>query len=470
MEKRVSFYVSRKSLFTWLAALALLASAVLRIIYHINTDVSRGFVWLQIVLPVLGCILFVLILFLYGDEHFYWTAVPVWMLALYYAVKITTSGAGLRMVLLAWIAYLAAAFLYAQCVSGKLRINAGLFLMFLAALCVQVYIHRYRFQSGNFSALLHLLPDMLLMFAGAMTILAMGIHLDGKYHPTWGDRTDGRRVRTVDPLMTAVNYLMPTRTGAANHMEFEIEVSAIDRYVQEKRKEGLSGFGLMHVLLAAYVRCVARYPALNRFISGQQVYTRDDDIQFCLAVKTSMTIDAEESIAKVHLKPTDTVADVYRKLNREIEKIKHPEEMSDLDQVMKFLSYMPGLVYRLIVHLLFFLDYFGLLPAFLLEVSPFHASVFFTSMGSLGIPAITHHLYDFGNMSVFCAFGAKYHRYEPDAKGNMQFRKYISFSMNNDERIVDGFYYAQIYKYFMKLLAHPERLEQPPEEVRRDID
>ena len=35
-------------------------------------------------------------------------------------------------------------------------------------------------------------------------------------------------------------------------------------------------------------------------------------------------------------------------------------------------------------------------PKFLLELSPFHGSIYFTSMGSLGIKPVYHHLYDFG--------------------------------------------------------------------------
>ena len=45
-----------------------------------------------------------------------------------------------------------------------------------------------------------------------------------------------------------------------------------------------------------------------------------------------------------------------------------------------------------------------LVPKELTDLSPFHGSIFITSMGSLGIPPIYHHLYDFGNIPVFVAF------------------------------------------------------------------
>ena len=136
----------------------------------------------------------------------------------------------------------------------------------------------------------------------------------------------------------------------------------------------------------------------------------------------------------------------------------------------KLLSLIPGVVFKFVVWLLKVADYFGLLPKFLLEVSPFHGSIFFTSMGSLGIPPIVHHLYDFGNLPVFCAFGCKYRKNEIDMEGNLVQRKYIDFTVNTDERICDGFYFATALKHMKKFLQHPERLDEPLDEVVKDVD
>lgn len=110
-------------------------------------------------------------------------------------------------------------------------------------------------------------------------------YADGKYHPTWGDRVDGRKLRSLDPVQVVANYIMPTRVGASNFVRDSVEITAMERYIREKRRAGLTSFGITHVFLAAYVRTVAKYPALNRFLSGQQVYSRGDDIQFCMMVK-----------------------------------------------------------------------------------------------------------------------------------------------------------------------------------------
>ena len=215
---------------------------------------------------------------------------------------------------------------------------------------------------------------------------------------------------------------------------------------------------------------MAKYPALNRFLSGQQVYSRDDDIQFCMMIKEDMTTEAPESAMKLHLKPTDTVDDIYRKFNEEVERIKGASDASDFDKTAKALSLIPGVLFKFAVWVLKTMDYFGLLPKFLLEVSPFHGSIFFTSMGSLGIPPIVHHLYDFGNLPVFVAFGCKYRKNEVQLDGTIVQRKYVDYTVNTDERICDGFYFATTLKHMKKLLSHPERLDEPLEEVVHDIE
>ena len=298
---------------------------------------------------------------------------------------------------------------------------------------------------------------------------AVHIHLDNAYHPTWGDRADGRRLRTLDPVQVVANYIMPTRTGSSNFIRESVEITAIERYIREKRRAGMTNFGITHVFLAAYVRCVAKYPALNRFLSGQQVYTRDEDIQFCMMIKEDMTTEAAESAMKLHLKPTDTVEDIYRKFNEEVARIKGADSASDFDKTAKALSLIPGVFFKFAIWFLKTMDYFGLLPKFLLEVSPFHGSIFFTSMGSLGIPPIVHHLYDFGNLPVFVAFGCKYRKNEVQLDGTVVQRKYIDYTVNTDERICDGFYFATALKHMKRLLSHPERLDDPVEEVVHDI-
>ena len=114
------------------------------------------------------------------------------------------------------------------------------------------------------------------------------------------------------------------------------------------------------------------------------------------------------------------------------------------------------------------LDYFGWLPTAITNLSPFHGSLFITSMGSLGIPPIYHHLYNFGTVPAFLAYGRRRHANELDILGNVERRSYYDLCMTLDERPCNGFYYASAWKHMKHILKNPDILDEVPE-VTPDI-
>ena len=469
MENRIHFYVSRKNPLTWLMALCLVGSAVARVV--ICSGMEGVGVWSQIVLPVAAALLYVLIVLLRGNEMFYKTAISAWLAALYAGMWINQNIQNRMIVWLFWIALIFFATMYTDITSGHRK--HGIFLLMpvvLAPIVFILYFFRAALLAGELETMLPVLPDLLMLLGVFFVVFALRIHTDDKYHPTWGDRIDGRRIRTLHPMAQITSYFQWERNICSNFFEEAFEITHVDRYIRQKRREGLTDFGITHVLLAAYVRGVAKYPQLNRFIAGQKVYSRGDDIQYCMVIKKEMSVDSPDTSIKVHLNPTDTAADVYNKLNAAIEKVKATKELdSSLDGLIQYFNLIPSLLMKFLVWFLKLLDYFGLLPKFLLELSPFHGSLFFTSMGSLGIPPIYHHLSDFGNLPVFGAFGCKRKAVEILEDGTIVNRKYVDVKFVLDERIVDGYYYAAFFKYFRRLMRNPEVLDNPPDEVVADI-
>ena len=472
MEKRTHFYVSRKNLLTWLMALCMVCSAVTRIVFAgLKGSGDSLEVWSQIVLPAAATLLYALIAMLNGKEQFYKTAIPVWMMAIYSGIWIGCNIPSKLMIGLFWVALIFFALLYTEITSGRKNYAVWLLLPLIALPAgVILYFHREAVVRADWKVLMPLIPDLLALAGCFVQVFAIRFHPLGEYHPTWGDRTDGRRLRTLPPMAQVSPYIMVTRNTSTNHFTEAFEISHVDRYIRQKRREGLTSFGITHVFLAAYCRGIAKYPGLNRFIAGQKVYSRGEDIQFCMTIKKEMTAESPDTIIKVHLSPRDTAEDVYNKVNVEIEKVKNTPLDSSFDNTAHALMMIPGVILKFVVWLLKTIDYFGMLPGFLLEVSPFHGSVFFTSMGSLGIPPIYHHLYDFGNLPVFGSFGMKRRALEVQEDGSVVQRKYIDFKFTMDERIVDGFYYAAFLKHFKRIIQHPEILDQPPQEVVPEID
>ena len=285
----------------------------------------------------------------------------------------------------------------------------------------------------------------------------------------WGDRKDGRLLRTREPMSVVETFILVDRTGSTNYIQDKVEISKAEEYIRRKRKEGLNGFGLMHVMVATYVRVASQMPAVNRFVSGQRVYARDR-IEVNIDIKKEMTLQAPNTCVKIILSPEDTAEEVYRKMKAVIDEEKGGETDSSFDAVAGRLAKFPKLVFKFSIWFLKLLDYFGLLPKYLLDVSPFHGSFFITSMGSLGIPPIFHHLYNFGNVPIFCAIGPKRTEYEIDRNGETVKKKYMVYTFSTDERIVDGYYYATAFRMMKLCFSDPDKLDLPPEKVVEDIE
>ena len=285
----------------------------------------------------------------------------------------------------------------------------------------------------------------------------------------FGDRKDGRRVRTMSPMSYVIPYIMRTRNDAQNQIADTIDITEADKFLREMRAKGYKSISVLHVFIAAYIRAISMRPGINRFCSGQKIYHRNT-IEINMAVKKEMSLDAPDTMIKVRFEPTDTITDVYEKFNAVVEKATAEGSNTDFDKTARWLTRLSGILFRGTVRLLEFLDYHGWLPQALLDVSPFHGSMIITSMGSLGIPPIYHHLYNFGNLPVFISYGLKYHKNVMNANGAVERRTMIDVKVVTDERICDGFYFASALKLIRKFVASPALLTTPPETVIEDID
>ncbi len=299
---------------------------------------------------------------------------------------------------------------------------------------------------------------------------AEGESVKKKRRRRWGDRKEGYKLRTINPMNKFMPYIMPMRCDACNTYADMFDVTKTDKFCRAKVKEGKTNFSFLHIMLASYIRAISQRPGLNRFVSGQKIFHRHH-IDIVMTVKKTMTSDSPDTCIKVRFEPTDTIDDVYEKFNAAVTAVTEaPEEKNSFDKVNKLLSLIPGLLCRWTVKFLNFLDYFGWLPKKLLWVSPFHGSMIITSMGSLGIRPIYHHIYNFGNLPVFLAYGGRRSVVSCDSDGKAVTKKYIEMKAVTDERICDGFYYASAFKIIKRHVENPELLEVKPEQVFEDID
>ena len=269
-------------------------------------------------------------------------------------------------------------------------------------------------------------------------------------------RADGTRVRDLTAIMQALPYVMPRRYDAQNWAEEHLDEDAIRAYIREKRRAGQS-VTHMSLLVSAYYRAVLRNPKINYFVMNSRIYKRN---HFCFSfviLKTREDGTPDETSLKVYLQPEDTVFTVTEKIRTAVETNQNTRHNNDTDKFVRVLFGVPGLA-RTVIGLAGFLDRHNLLPRSIIELSPFHTSLFITNLASINTPCIFHHCYEFGTTSVFVCMG----RPVPDPLAPEGVRKKIlPLSVVMDERIATGAEYSRFFMELFRNIRNPEVLELP---------
>ena len=172
------------------------------------------------------------------------------------------------------------------------------------------------------------------------------------------------------------------------------------------------------------------------------------------------------TMSKMYFENTDTIFDVNRKINEYVTANRENPEDNGTEKIMKILLSVPGLL-RFGVPFLKLLDRYGLLPKFIINMSPFHNSLVISNLISIRTNHIYHHCYEFGTTGLFITFGNL--REVAKRKGDeIIHEKCLPLGIVMDERICSGSYFASAFRKMKKYLNNPELLELPPEKVVKD--
>ena len=181
------------------------------------------------------------------------------------------------------------------------------------------------------------------------------------YRRRFGDRKEGRLLRSLPAFNKFIPFIMPQRNDRYVHYEETMDIAAVDRRLRALRVEGYKGIGLLHFFIACHIRAISMLPGINRFVVGRRIYARNN-IEIVMAVKRELSLDATETTIKVVFEPTDTIFDVYRKLNAKIEEIKASDENNGTENFAEFASHLPRFVLRAGIGILRIMDYYGWIP------------------------------------------------------------------------------------------------------------
>lgn len=281
----------------------------------------------------------------------------------------------------------------------------------------------------------------------------------------FGFRPDGRRIGDIDPIVRVTPYLMPMRCDAQVFLEHKLDYELLARYIAEQNQKG-EKVTFMQILVAAYVRAISQHPEINRFIMNKQYYSRNNCTVSFTMLKDPQDASKGETAVKIFFDPTDTLYDVRDRMNDKIVHNRGDQPKSFADKLAAGLFLIPGLP-TLVVGLVRLLDRYGLCPGALLDELPFHTGMFITNNASIGLHHVYHHIYNFGNTSLFFGMGLL-ERIAVVENGTSRMKRFLPIGITADERVCSGAHYAAFFADLVRYLNNPAILETPPETIKFD--
>ena len=268
-------------------------------------------------------------------------------------------------------------------------------------------------------------------------------------------RADGKRAKGMTAIEQAIPFVMPKRVDAQNYVTEYLDEEVIKNYIRDVRRERGIRLTRMSVVIAAYYLAALKHPYINRFVMNSRVYDRN---HFCVSfvmLKNRADGTPDETTIKVFMQPQDDIFTINQRINELIEQNSQPSHSNSTDKFAAFMFSMPVLPH-LVMAVVRFLDRCGLLPRSIIDLSPFHTSMFITNLASINTTHIYHHIYEFGTTSVFLSMGKAIPNY---LSGNLK-TKLIPLSVVMDERICTGHDYAMFNKTLRQYLSQPKLLER----------
>ncbi len=272
-------------------------------------------------------------------------------------------------------------------------------------------------------------------------------------------RFDGKLIKDLPPFTRFMPYLMNDKAGSVIYYEQDLDVTKALADIKEINRELIKErtlITLFGVVVAAAARTLSQRPKLNRFISGYRYWQRND-IQITFVAKKEITDDGKEVNVKITFAPDETLASAAKKIHTEVKKAVS-EDGAENEKVVDTIMKLPSFLVKLLVKAMNFLDQHNLMARSLIESDPMWCSVFMTNVGSFGLDAPFHHLFERGNCPVFVSVGKVREEFKMNEKGEVEKKSMLRLRYTFDDRIADGVYMGRALDLMRSYIENPSLL------------
>ncbi len=266
-------------------------------------------------------------------------------------------------------------------------------------------------------------------------------------------RPDGTLVQPLHPYRRLMAYIMRTRNESLVYFDSYVDAENLLVYLEQARRR--FEVDVTHCLVAAAMIGLRENPSMNRFVVGRRLYDRNGIFVTFSMKRRAFDRAAKLATVKIEMRPDETFADLCARMNAAIG-VERSDARTYADREFALLDALPRPVLALGVRALKTLDYYNLLPAAFIANDPLYTSLFVANLGSLGMGAGYHHLYEWGTCPLFLMAGKIDHVAVADGS-TARSRRMLHIRFTYDERIDDGLNARFGIESVRRVLANPAR-------------
>jgi len=266
----------------------------------------------------------------------------------------------------------------------------------------------------------------------------------------FGRRPDGTLIRGLSPMRRFMPFVSPRRNESvvyfAQPIDAEPGLAFLERLNAARPPERPVTY--FHLYLRALALVMTQRPQLNRFVAGGRLWQRDG-VWISFTAKRAFSDEAPLVTIKRRFDGDGSLAEMVDAIHDRVGAGRRGAR-STSDREMELLLRLPSPLIRLALRAARAADALGLLPRSMIDADPLFATAFVANLGSVGLAAGYHHLWEWGTCGIFGVLG----RIEPGPDG----RRRVEIKWTYDERIEDGFNAARSLDAVRTHLEQPEKL------------
>lgn len=265
-------------------------------------------------------------------------------------------------------------------------------------------------------------------------------------------RRDATWLRDVHPYRQMLLYISPRRNDSTFQAELDIPAANLLAFL-DSESSGPNAT-VSHVALAALLETFHQVPQMNRFVSGGRLYQRND-VRVAFSMKRAkLDAKAKVSVVQILRHENEPFVQLCERVNGEVNR-ERTGEKTYADKEFDLFQLLPHALLKKAPGLMSSLDAHNLLPHSFTCRDPLYSSAFVANLGSLGMPAGHHHLFEWGNCPIFVTLGSVHWKSVATETG-VQPLQVLPLRITYDERIDDGLTAREGLRRIEEILSDPK--------------